>query len=68
MRVGHEDTCDEVFVLHRNAGATFTAAMLGAVGRKRCSLDVTAMRHSNHHIFALDQIFIVHIGAAKGKF
>ena len=67
MCVRHEHTCDEILILHGNSGSTFAAAMLRPIGRKRGPLHITTMGHSHDHIFALDQIFVVHIGAAEGK-
>ena len=67
MRIRHEHAGDEILILHRDAGPPFAAAMLGAIGRKRCAFDIAAMRHRDDHILALNQVLIVHVGAAESE-
>ena len=59
-----EHADDEILVLHRHAGAALAAAVLRAVGGERRALDVAAMRDSHDHVLDLDQVFVVHVGAA----
>ena len=59
MRVGDEQARDEIVLARRHARAPLAAASLGAVGRHRHALDVTAMGNGDHHVLSLDQVLDV---------
>ncbi len=67
MRIGDEQTGYEILVLRCHAGAAFAATTLRTIGRQRYTLDITGMADGDDHIFASDEVFIVHFGAAKTK-
>src|SRR5690606_15612481 len=48
----------------RHAGAALAAAMLRPIDRERNALDVAVMCDGDDHVLALDEVLIVHIGAA----
>ncbi len=64
MGVGDEQTVDEILIARCHAGATLAAATLCTIRRQRHALDVTEMRNGHDHVFAGDEVFIVHIGTA----
>ncbi|MND56575.1 hypothetical protein D3C80_476840 [compost metagenome] len=63
MGVDHEQARDEILVTRRHAGAALAATTLGAIGRKRHALDIAKMRYRDDHVFAGDEVFIVHVEA-----
>ena len=67
MRIGCKQPRHEILFLHRHARAAFAAAVLRAVGGKRHTLHIPAMRHRHDHVFTLDEVFIVEVGIHKGE-
>ena len=67
VRVGHEQPGDEILVLGRHAGAALAAAALRPVERQRHALDVARMGDGDDHVLALDQVLVLHVGAAIGE-
>ena len=59
MGVGDEHRGDDIVALGRHAGAATAAATLCAIGRDRHALDVSALRHRDDHVLALDQVLDV---------
>ena len=57
-----KQTGDEIFVTGRHARTALAAAPLGAIGRKRHTLDITGMRDGHNHVLTRDQILVVDVG------
>ena len=68
MGVGDEERRDDVFFLCRHRRQTFAAApLLAEIGECR-AFDVAARGDGHDHVFALDQVFVVHIGGPVDDF
>src|SRR5262245_9324530 len=61
MRGGYEQPRDEVLFARLHAGAALAAAPLRAIGRERHALDVAEVRNRDHHVLAVDEIFLFHL-------
>ncbi|MNS79579.1 hypothetical protein D3C72_1132370 [compost metagenome] len=64
MGIGNEEAIDEILVARRHARTALAAATLRPVGGQRHTLDVAEMRNGADHVFAGDEVLIVHVGAA----
>ena len=58
MGIGGENVGDEIFFACGHSGASFAAAALNAVFRKRRPFDVAGVCDRDRHVFAFDQIFV----------
>jgi len=61
VRIGDEQSCDEVLLAGLHAGTTLAAALLRPIGRQRHPLDVARMRDGDDHVLALDQVLVLHL-------
>ncbi len=61
MRVGDEQVGDEILVLGVHALRALAAALLLTEFVERRALDVALMCDGDDHVFALDQVFVIHI-------
>ena len=59
MRVRNKQLRDKVLITGLHAGTALPAATLGTIDGQRYTLDIAAMTDCHHHIFLLDQIFII---------
>ncbi len=59
MSVCNKDTGDEILILGRHPGTPFATASLGTIGRERHTFDVTLMADRHHHVFTLNEVFIL---------
>ncbi len=66
MGIGYQQTIDKILFLDARRRLAFAAATLRFVIRERLIFDVTLMRQRHDHIFLIDQIFDVDIGAVGG--
>ena len=54
----------EILVARCHAGAALAAAALRPVGRQRHALDIAEVRDGDDHVFAGDQVLVVHVRTA----
>ncbi len=66
--VGHEQVGDEIFVFGVHALRAFAAAFLFAVFGKLCAFDIARVCDRDDHIFAFNQVFVIHVARELNDF